>query len=121
MTTSPAAWAAAIERHAVPPMRPHPGRVLVVAAHPDDETLGAGGFLHATRAAGAQIELVVATDGEAAFGAPDAELGRVRWAELAAALEDIGLGDIAVHRLGFPDSDLAHRIDDLSRNPRTVS
>ena len=47
------------------------GRLVVVAAHPDDETLGTGGFLQAARAAGAHIELVVATDGEAAFGAPD--------------------------------------------------
>jgi LmbE family N-acetylglucosaminyl deacetylase len=52
--------------------------VLVVAAHPDDETLGAGGFLHAAKVAGARIELVVATDGEAAFGAPDPELRYLR-------------------------------------------
>ena len=113
MITAPTAWADAIDRHAAAGLRPHPGRVLVVAAHPDDETLGAGGFLHATRAAGAQIELVVATDGEAAFGAPDPELGRARRAELRAALDDIGLGDVVVHCLGLPDSGLAHRIDDL--------
>lgn len=112
--TSPAAWADAIDRHGVPPLCPHPGRVLVVAAHPDDETLGAGGFLHATRAAGARVELVVATDGEAAFGAPDPELGRARRAELRAALDAIGLGDVVVHRLGLPDSGLADRIDDLA-------
>jgi GlcNAc-PI de-N-acetylase len=74
--TPPTAWADAIDEHAPPPMGIPSGRVLVVAAHPDDETLGAGGFLHATSAAGAQIELVAATDGEAAFGAPDPELGR---------------------------------------------
>jgi LmbE family N-acetylglucosaminyl deacetylase len=111
--TPPTAWADAIDEHAPPPMGIPSGRVLVVAAHPDDETLGAGGFLHAASAAGAQIELVVATDGEAAFGAPDPELGRARNAELRAALDEIGLGDVVVHRLGLPDSGLADRGDDL--------
>jgi len=114
VSTSPAAWADAIDRHAVPSLYPPRGRLLVVAAHPDDETLGAGGFLHAAKAAGARIELVVATDGEAAFGAPDPELGRIRRAELAEALDAIGLGDVVVHRLGLPDSGLTQRIDDLT-------
>ena len=114
VTTPPALWADAIDRRAVAPLRPQRGKVLVVAAHPDDETLGAGGFLHATAATGAQIELVVATDGEAAFGAPDPALGRARWAELRSALDEIGLGDVVVHRLGLPDSGLAQRVDDLA-------
>ena len=78
-TTPPQAWSAAVARHAVPPMAVEGGRLVVVAAHPDDETLGTGGFVQAARAAGAHIELVVATDGEAAFGAPDDELRRTRW------------------------------------------
>ncbi len=113
MTTPPAVWADAIDRHALPRMPAPPGRVVVVAAHPDDETLGAGGFLHATKAAGARIELVLATDGEAAFGAPSAELGRVRWGELRAALDEMCLGDIVVHRLGLPDGGLAGHVGDL--------
>jgi LmbE family N-acetylglucosaminyl deacetylase/SAM-dependent methyltransferase len=45
---------------------PGPGAVLVVvAAHPDDESLGAGGLIAAAAARGAQVHLVVATAGEA--------------------------------------------------------
>ena len=112
-TTSPQAWSAAVARHAVPPMVVEGGRLVVVAAHPDDETLGTGGFVQAARAAGAHIELVVATDGEAAFGAPDDELRRTRWRELRAALGELGLGDVPVHRLGLPDSGLAGCHDEL--------
>ena len=112
-TTSPQAWSAAVARHAVAPMVVEGGRLVVVAAHPDDETLGTGGFLQAARAAGAHIELVVATDGEAAFGAPDDELRRTRWRELRAALGELGLGDVPVHRLGLPDSGLAGCHDEL--------
>ena len=107
MTTRPAVWADAITRHRVPPLTPDGRRVVVVAAHPDDETLGAGGFLRAARATGAQVELVVATDGEAAFGAPSEDLGRARREELRDALGEIGLGDVVVHWLGLPDSGLA--------------
>ena len=118
MTTSPQVWSAAlaqhaVARHALPPMPVEGGRLVVVAAHPDDETLGTGGFLQAARAAGARIEVVVATDGEAAFGAPDAELGRTRWRELHEALGQLGLDDVPVHRLGLPDSGLAGCHDEL--------
>ncbi|MEO6998193.1 MAG: PIG-L family deacetylase [Terracoccus sp.] len=40
-------------------------RVVVVAAHPDDETLGAGGLITAASAAGLRVDVVVFTDGEA--------------------------------------------------------
>ncbi|MDQ2757123.1 MAG: PIG-L family deacetylase [Actinomycetota bacterium] len=41
-----------------------PERVVVVAAHPDDESLGAGGVIAMIRAAGIPVTLVVATAGE---------------------------------------------------------
>jgi LmbE family N-acetylglucosaminyl deacetylase len=86
------------------------GRVLVVAAHPDDETLAAGGLMQALLAGGNRMELVVATDGEAAF--PDAkpgdrdELRRTRRAELHSSMLAGGLGQVPVHWLGLPDSAL---------------
>jgi LmbE family N-acetylglucosaminyl deacetylase len=39
-------------------------RLLVVAPHPDDETLGAGGLLQRAAARGAAVRLCYATSGE---------------------------------------------------------
>ncbi|TCK21765.1 bifunctional PIG-L family deacetylase/class I SAM-dependent methyltransferase [Pseudonocardia endophytica] len=86
-------------------------RTVVVAAHPDDETLAAAGYLRAAaHAAGVRVEIVVATDGEAALPEHDdldrAALGRRRRTELHSALDRLGLGDTPVHWLGLPDSAL---------------
>ncbi len=110
--TPPADWARAVEHHLPPAFdAAASGRTVVVAAHPDDETLGAGGALRALAAAGATLSLVVATDGEAAFPGLDAaarrELGAARRLELAAAMRAQGLGAVPVTWLGLPDSGLA--------------
>ncbi|MGQ0837498.1 PIG-L family deacetylase [Actinokineospora sp.] len=95
-----------------------PRRAVVVAAHPDDETLGAGGVIQALHAAGAQVSLVVATDGEASFpvssAAERAALGVRRRRELVAALAALGLPDARVHLLGLPDSGLAEHEAELT-------
>jgi LmbE family N-acetylglucosaminyl deacetylase len=105
-------WAAALEAHHLPPFDPAAHRrVVVVAAHPDDETLGAGGCLQALHAAGAHLTLVVATDGEAAYPAFDAQarrrLAAARRTELHEALRTQGLDAMPTHWLGLPDSGLA--------------
>ena len=58
-------------------------RVLVLAAHPDDEVLGVGGTMALLAAAGARLRLVAVTDGEASHpGHPDpAALAALRAAE----------------------------------------
>lgn len=43
----------------------HPGSLVVLAAHPDDEILGAGGVLSLPASAGSRLQLVAVTDGEA--------------------------------------------------------
>ena len=105
-------WTAALQARHPRPFDPTAHRrVVVVAAHPDDETLGASGCLQALHRAGAQVTLVVATDGDAAYpalgSAARRDLGRARRAELAAALRAQGLGEVPVHWLGLPDSGLA--------------
>lgn len=86
------------------------GRLVVVAAHPDDETLAAAGLLRAAHAAGGHVELVVATDGEAALpeltAIDRAALGRTRRVELRTALDRLGLGATPITWLGMPDSAL---------------
>ena len=51
-------WAAADDRAA-------PGPVLVIAPHPDDETLGCGGLIARRRSEGRRVVVVVLTDGRA--------------------------------------------------------
>ncbi|MGD9991136.1 PIG-L family deacetylase [Pseudonocardia sp.] len=115
---SPAVWAAAIAAHDLPAMALGGGPLVVVVAHPDDETLGAGGYLAAAHAAGTDVRLVVATDGEAAFPGLDADgraaLARARRAELHDALRALGLREVDVTWLGLPDSGLADRRDELA-------
>nr|WP_225953727.1 bifunctional PIG-L family deacetylase/class I SAM-dependent methyltransferase [Kibdelosporangium phytohabitans] len=93
-------------------------RVVAVAAHPDDETLGASGCLQALHAAGARVDIVVASDGEAAFPALGEEdraaLGRRRRAELVESLRVQGLDQAAIHWLGLPDSGLSGHAEDLT-------
>lgn len=111
MSPSPRRWRTAARERATGRIDPaRLGHLVVVAAHPDDETLAAAGLLRAAHAAGARIELVVATDGEAALpevtGLDRAELGRTRRAELHTALDRLGLGASPVTWLGMPDSAL---------------
>jgi LmbE family N-acetylglucosaminyl deacetylase len=109
--TPTAAWRRAFTVHPMATMDVRIGQLLMVAAHPDDETLGSGGFLRAVRAAGGRVRLVVATDGEAAFPGAGAEqraaLARTRRTELDRALDELDLAGIDVHRLELPDSGLA--------------
>jgi LmbE family N-acetylglucosaminyl deacetylase len=89
---------------------------VVVAAHPDDEVLGAGGLISVLAASRARLRLVAVTDGERSHrghGSP-AALARRRTAETAAALCALGARETEVIRLGLPDGGLAAREDELA-------
>ena len=82
--------------------------ILVLAPHPDDEVLGAAAVIDVARRSGAQVHVLVATDGERGpdkTGAPD--LGEERREETRRALGDLGLGADAVTFLGYADGSLA--------------
>ena len=86
-------------------------KVVVLAAHPDDQTLGAGGLVQVLQAGGAEVSLIVASDGEATFPALDpaerVDVAATRREELAAAIVALGLDPDAVQLLGLPDSGIA--------------
>jgi LmbE family N-acetylglucosaminyl deacetylase len=110
------AWEAWTELQHLPAVDPRawPG-VVVVAAHPDDEVLGAGGTITILAAAGVRVRLVAVTDGEASHPSADpAVIARIRAAESATALDLLGASRIEVTRLGFPDTGLAACEEQLS-------
>lgn len=85
-------------------------RAVVVAPHPDDETLAVGGLMALLLQAGADFVLVAATDGEASHPgstvASPQQLRAVRTQETEAALLALG-GGVEHRRLHLPDGRLA--------------
>jgi LmbE family N-acetylglucosaminyl deacetylase len=93
-----------------------PASVVVLAAHPDDEVLGAGGVLSLLACAGTRVRLVAVTDGEGSHRgrADPGELITRRCAERAAALRELGADAAEVVRLRLPDSRLDRREPELT-------
>lgn len=91
-------------------------QLVVVAAHPDDETLGAGGLLAMADAAGARIIVVIATDGDASHPTSPthgtADLAAIRRREVYAAMAEVAPG-AQVQLLGMPDGFLDRHADEL--------
>ncbi len=91
-------------------------RLVVVSAHPDDETLGAGGLIARAAASGWRIEVVVATDGEASHPMSPThstdDLASRRRAELVTAIRSLA-PTARVDALGLPDADLRAHADEL--------
>ncbi|MGA7104905.1 MAG: PIG-L family deacetylase [Candidatus Deferrimicrobiaceae bacterium] len=85
-------------------------RILLLLAHPDDETFGPGGTVAKYADEGAEITLATATRGEMGMlGDPPitdrARLGEVRSGELMCAAKLLGIGNVRF--LGFLDGQLA--------------
>jgi LmbE family N-acetylglucosaminyl deacetylase len=114
--TSEAAWRSWPDLAQLPAADPAAWPSLaVVAAHPDDEVLGAGGTMAIAAAAGARLRLIAVTDGEASHpGADPAAVAQVRTAESAAALRLLGAAHAEVIRLRLPDTAVAAHEDELS-------
>lgn len=80
--------------------------LLVVLAHPDDESFPMGGTLAKYGAQGARVELICATRGEAGIpGLSPVETAQIREHELRAAARVLGLRKVRL--LGYEDGKLA--------------
>jgi LmbE family N-acetylglucosaminyl deacetylase/SAM-dependent methyltransferase len=123
--TGEAAWAAS-GLPAVPELPLGPAelaamRFVVLAAHPDDETLGAGGLMASLVGLGAKVEVLLCTAGEGSH--PDSptttpeQLAQVRLAEFSEALTALGLKDHWTF-LGLPDRGLASHAEAIARAVR---
>jgi LmbE family N-acetylglucosaminyl deacetylase len=84
---------------------------MVVAPHPDDETLGCGGVAAKKIAAGARVHFVFVTDGTASHPAlAPAALRAIREAEAAEAVARLGSRAEDVTFLGIPDGCAAKHV-----------
>lgn len=80
-------------------------RVLAVVAHPDDESFGLGALIDAFAHAGADVDVLCLTRGEASTLGAAPDLATVRAAELEAAGR--ALGARSTRLLDLPDGGLA--------------
>ncbi|MDQ0372357.1 PIG-L family deacetylase [Cellulomonas humilata] len=99
------------------------GRTVVVAAHPDDETLGVGGILAELADAGCPAEVVIVSDGSASHPGsptldPDALAGR-RWAEVVDAVHVVSPAS-PITMLGHPDGGLREVRDAIDADLRAL-
>jgi LmbE family N-acetylglucosaminyl deacetylase len=90
---------------------PTDGRVVVVASHPDDEVLGAGGMIAMLADAGVSITVVSVTEGERSHAG--GETVDTQAAELRHALAELGAPTADVVRLKVPDTEVAFHEDDV--------
>lgn len=92
---------------------------VILAPHADDETLGCGGLIMTKRAAGARVNVIIATDGAATH--PDVPrqiltaeaLVELREEETRAACKELGVDFAHLKFLRLPDGALASRAADL--------
>jgi LmbE family N-acetylglucosaminyl deacetylase len=89
---------------------------LVLAPHPDDETLGCGATILRKVAAGTRVTIAVVTDGQHSHDSvylPPAQLAALRRVEMSEAARRLGLTGADVHWGGFVDGELRHRGDEV--------
>ncbi len=87
-----------------------PGPALIVAPHPDDETIGAFGLIRALRRRGIAVRVIVVSDGAASHPAsprwPRRRLVAERRRETRRAMSRAGVAAGAIRFLGLPDGAL---------------
>jgi LmbE family N-acetylglucosaminyl deacetylase len=124
MPTSSPDSASFLAELAAAPDAPVDARLVLVVAHPDDETLGCGGQLPRFK----HLRIVHVTDGAprdgadaAAHGCPDWQgYAALRQAELLAALALAGIGADALTSLGVPDQQTALRLAEIAARLRPL-
>jgi LmbE family N-acetylglucosaminyl deacetylase len=83
------------------------GPTLVIAPHPDDESLGCGGAIALLRGAGLPVHVLLVSDGSGSHPGsrrfPPPVLAALRERELRAALALLGVDPAGLSCLGLPD------------------
>lgn len=86
-------------------------QVLVVVAHPDDESFGLGGVIAALVEAGAEVRVLCLTAGEASTLGASESLAQIRAEELESAARELGVRATVLRH--HPDGALAARLPQL--------
>jgi LmbE family N-acetylglucosaminyl deacetylase len=96
---------------------PRQTRIVVLAAHADDETLGVGGLIAAAGRRGYDVQIVIASDGAGSHPRSPtlspARLVEARRGEAERAVAALAPGAGLV-QLGFPDGGLDGVVDDIA-------
>ena len=112
-------WLASDRLHSLSPLRLGlPRRLVLVAPHPDDEVLGAGGLLQCMHHLRVEVVVVAVTDGEGSHPAARAggrDVASTRATESAVALDRLGCGSAPIMRLGLSDGSVAAELPRLTR------
>lgn len=80
--------------------------LLVVAPHPDDESIGCGGLIALARSKGVDVQIAFVTHGEASHRPwliDNERLRSIRHSEACEAAARLGVSEAALHFLGVPD------------------
>ncbi len=85
--------------------------IVILAPHPDDETLGCGLLIHDLVRTGARVAVVILTDGQASHPGsrkwPPAALGKLRRGEARKALARLGARNAMLRFMGWRDGRLS--------------
>ncbi|MFC4526501.1 PIG-L family deacetylase [Dyella halodurans] len=98
-------------------------RLLVVAPHPDDESIATGELIQQVRETGGDVQILLLTNGDnnpwpqrwverrLRIGPDDRRRwGARRRAEVERALHQLGVDPVALHPLGWPDMGVTERL-----------
>jgi LmbE family N-acetylglucosaminyl deacetylase len=114
-----AAYCASVRPVEAVELIPAGGRLLVIAAHPQDEVLGSGGLIYGATQLGREVRVLCVTDGGASHPGsakwrPET-LGPARLAETERALAELGVKPDQISALGLTDGRLDRAQAEVSR------
>ncbi|MFG6476282.1 PIG-L family deacetylase [Microbacterium sp. P06] len=117
--TLEAEWADAAPWRSSPPLPLDADAVVILSAHPDDETLGAGGLLARCQTNGVPVTVIVVTDGGASHPSSDDgdALRRERRREVVNAVADLAPSASLVF-LGFTDGRVREQREEIAETIR---
>jgi LmbE family N-acetylglucosaminyl deacetylase len=99
--------------------------IVVVAPHPDDETLGCGGLIALARDEGRAIRVIVVSDGCGSHpnskSHPPNKLRELRERETCAAVGALGIEEAALTFLRLPDRHVPDKGDEAERAARAIA